>query len=239
MSLAEELELVPPENCWEIEKEYNNNILSDCQEKVAKNVQVQYCQPPMLEMRPMVMAQRHIPIIEERRIAMVHDDFEIQKRLVYINFYTHSNKKVVQMHLEGGRCLEQITRAAAELFPTVQWRICSGTQQKADFEFLTSRQVWDSIKRSPVCRFYYLLVRLERAHPTKTHDAQCDNCRQFIIGHRYKCTECADFDICQSCEGRSVHREHAMLRLVDSGTHVPKYITHNAPRYVFDQFNGY
>ncbi|EGT32003.1 hypothetical protein CAEBREN_09831 [Caenorhabditis brenneri] len=235
MSLAEELELVPPENRWEIEKEYNNNILSDCQEKVARNVHVEHDEP--VQVRHNV--RRRVPVMEERQMAMVHDDFEIQKRLVYINFYTLLDKKVVQMHLEGGRCLEQITRAAAELFPTVQWRICSGTQQKADFEFLTSRQVWDSIKRSPVCRFYYLLVRLERPPPVRVHEAKCDNCRQFIVGHRYKCTECADFDICQSCEGRSVHREHAMLRLVDSGTHVPKYITHNAPRYVFDQFNGY
>ncbi|CAL2046754.1 unnamed protein product [Caenorhabditis brenneri] len=231
MSLAEELELVPPENRWEIEKEYNNNVLKDCQD-LTRHVHVAYGESVVSRNE----AMRHDPIMEVRRMAMVSDDFEIQKRLVYINFYTHSNKKVVQMHLEGGRCLQQIARAAAELFPTVQWKICSGTQQKADFEFFTSRQVWDSIKRSPVCRFYYLLVRLE---PVKTHDAQCDNCRQFIVGHRYKCTECADFDICQSCEGRSVHREHAMLRLVDSATHVPKYITDNAPRYVFDQFNGY
>ncbi|CAL2046753.1 unnamed protein product [Caenorhabditis brenneri] len=153
-------------------------------------------------------------------------------RTVYVTFYTYSDHKIVRMYLDEDSCFEEVAQKAAELLPTVQWKICSGTQYQYDFEFHSSRQLWDSIQRTPICRFYYLLIRLERLHPISP-DVRCDSCKRSIIGHRFKCTECADFDICQSCEGLAVHSEHAMLRIVNSGTHVPGYITANAPSYVF------
>lgn len=42
----------------------------------------------------------------------------------------------------------------------------------------------------------------------------CDNCEAGpIIGFRYKCLECDDFDLCAACEGKMAHTEHMMIRL--------------------------
>ncbi|EFO88496.1 hypothetical protein CRE_13065 [Caenorhabditis remanei] len=155
---------------------------------------------------------------------------------VYVTFYTHLDKKIIELYLEEAYALDQISKVAAKLLPTVEWKVCSGTQYQTDFEFNSSRQVYDSIKTTLIYQFNYLLVRLERLHPIRPFDqeANCNECRQMILGHRFKCTECADFDICQRCEARSIHPEHAMLRIVSKGTtHIPHYITANAPRYVF------
>ncbi|KAF1753116.1 hypothetical protein GCK72_019672 [Caenorhabditis remanei] len=206
MDILDELELVPAEHRQEVENEY----------KTQKNY------------------EEAVRTLEYRSITTSAS--ENSKKLVYVTFYTHSDKKVVQMYLSETHALEQVSGKAAELLPTIQWRVFSGTQNQADFEFTSSHQVWNSIKRTPICKFYYLLVHLERLHPVRFDDqeANCDVCHQKIFGHRYKCTECADFDICQKCEAKSLHPEHAMLRIVRKGTtRIPNYITSNAPRYVF------
>uniref|UniRef100_A0A915N0F6 ZZ-type domain-containing protein n=1 Tax=Meloidogyne javanica TaxID=6303 RepID=A0A915N0F6_MELJA len=46
----------------------------------------------------------------------------------------------------------------------------------------------------------------------------CDVCDQMIRGRRYKCLICPDFDLCQSCEQKNEHFEHAMMRLVKPDT---------------------
>ncbi|GBP13174.1 Sequestosome-1 [Eumeta japonica] len=41
----------------------------------------------------------------------------------------------------------------------------------------------------------------------------CDGCEQPIIGYRYKCTQCPDFDLCSSCEAAGLHPDHCMVRV--------------------------
>lgn len=42
----------------------------------------------------------------------------------------------------------------------------------------------------------------------------CDSCDKSIFGYRYKCLECADFDLCMDCEPKS-HNHHLMIRICD------------------------
>lgn len=41
----------------------------------------------------------------------------------------------------------------------------------------------------------------------------CDCCDEAIVGFRYKCTQCFNFDLCMACEGKMRHREHIMMRI--------------------------
>merc|ERR1719367_1844566 len=41
----------------------------------------------------------------------------------------------------------------------------------------------------------------------------CDGCNGPVLGPRYKCLVCADYDLCKNCEGRGLHSQHKMVRL--------------------------
>ncbi|ULT95640.1 hypothetical protein L3Y34_004382 [Caenorhabditis briggsae] len=76
-----------------------------------------------------------------------------------------------------------------------------------------------------------------RPFPPSKHSASCDACLGDIVGHRYKCLECADYDLCEKCERKSVHYEHAMVRIVSpSMTKIPSYVTNNSPNNVFPRY---
>lgn len=41
----------------------------------------------------------------------------------------------------------------------------------------------------------------------------CDVCDETIRGHRYKCLQCFNYDLCMRCEGRLRHKDHLMVRI--------------------------
>lgn len=41
----------------------------------------------------------------------------------------------------------------------------------------------------------------------------CDSCKKPIIGFRYKCITCPDFDLCSKCELLEAHPDHYLLRI--------------------------
>jgi len=45
------------------------------------------------------------------------------------------------------------------------------------------------------------------------HLAICDNCNKRIVGIRWKCTSCPDYDLCNSCKQTDVHKEHKFLQI--------------------------
>lgn len=47
----------------------------------------------------------------------------------------------------------------------------------------------------------------------------CDGCDGQIRGNRYKCLECDDYDLCETCMSRDQHPAHNLLRIVDPSKH--------------------
>ena len=44
----------------------------------------------------------------------------------------------------------------------------------------------------------------------------CDGCNKTpIMGYRYKCMVCPDYDLCESCEAQGIHKEHAFIKIRD------------------------
>ncbi|XP_076235911.1 uncharacterized protein LOC143180224 [Calliopsis andreniformis] len=41
----------------------------------------------------------------------------------------------------------------------------------------------------------------------------CDSCDGDILGFRYKCIQCEDYDLCSNCETLGLHSEHCMIRM--------------------------
>jgi hypothetical protein len=41
----------------------------------------------------------------------------------------------------------------------------------------------------------------------------CDGCQGAVIGNRYKCTECPDYDLCQACSDKKLHPDHNMIKI--------------------------
>uniref|UniRef100_A0A8C1X0N4 Protein ref(2)P n=1 Tax=Cyprinus carpio TaxID=7962 RepID=A0A8C1X0N4_CYPCA len=41
----------------------------------------------------------------------------------------------------------------------------------------------------------------------------CDGCDGPVAGTRFKCTVCPDYDLCSSCQGKGLHKEHPLLPL--------------------------
>jgi len=48
-------------------------------------------------------------------------------------------------------------------------------------------------------------AQAQPAAPPVVHDALCNYCQQQIVGVRYKCTVCPDFDMCESCKNKGIH----------------------------------
>ncbi|KAK1803898.1 hypothetical protein P4O66_003842 [Electrophorus voltai] len=49
-------------------------------------------------------------------------------------------------------------------------------------------------------------------HPPMVHPSvTCDGCEGQVVGTRFKCTVCRDYDLCSTCQAKGLHKEHPLL----------------------------
>ncbi|KAG9078123.1 hypothetical protein FS749_009920 [Ceratobasidium sp. UAMH 11750] len=73
-----------------------------------------------------------------------------------------------------------------------------------------------------------------RSPPQVQHDARCDICGTVpILGTRFKCAVCPDWDACEKCLERStsLHPKHMFIRVVDHSVLMPRDIYAEDPKY--------
>lgn len=65
----------------------------------------------------------------------------------------------------------------------------------------------------------HLQAIIEGAESVEVHSAYCDSCHGTIVGIRYKCVNCADYDLCEACESDNcgdglIHpKDHLFLKV--------------------------
>merc|ERR1711963_926904 len=64
----------------------------------------------------------------------------------------------------------------------------------------------------------------ESRGPQEEHfGVTCDGCRGPVIGFRYKCVKCPDYDLCGKCEAKGFHPGHNMMRIATPETVWPRH----------------
>uniref|UniRef100_A0A8C9CY95 Sequestosome-1 n=2 Tax=Panthera leo TaxID=9689 RepID=A0A8C9CY95_PANLE len=68
------------------------------------------------------------------------------------------------------------------------------------------------IKEKKECRRDHRPPCAQEAPRSMVHpNVICDGCNGPVVGTRYKCSVCPDYDLCAACEGKGLHREHNKL----------------------------
>ncbi|XP_049634214.1 sequestosome-1 isoform X2 [Suncus etruscus] len=55
----------------------------------------------------------------------------------------------------------------------------------------------------------------------------CDGCNGPVVGTRFKCSVCPDYDLCAACEGKGLHQEHAKLTFPGFVGHLSEGFAHS------------
>ena len=81
-------------------------------------------------------------------------------------------------------------------------------------------------QKGPIYKFSVLTHQQEKKRPQNDDDSSsgnsdgeehvgvtCDGCERPIVGFRYKCVSCPDYDLCGRCESKGLHPGHNMIRI--------------------------
>mmetsp|Transcript_27627 Transcript_27627/g.27314 ORF Transcript_27627/g.27314 Transcript_27627/m.27314 type:complete len:294 (-) Transcript_27627:3-884(-) len=110
---------------------------------------------------------------------------------------------------EGHSCLHSLRNAVISLKKVIY-------QQNKRIQFLLEST--QSLQAKPEDKPELLLFK-DFDHET----VACDGCGSFpIIGVRYKCKECADYDLCQKCRNSTPHRHSDFFILTTNKSHEGK-----------------
>uniref|UniRef100_A0A9L0RXB4 Sequestosome 1 n=2 Tax=Equus TaxID=9789 RepID=A0A9L0RXB4_HORSE len=84
------------------------------------------------------------------------------------------------------------------------------------------------IKEKKECRRDHRPPCAQEAPRNMVHpNVICDGCNGPVVGTRYKCSVCPDYDLCASCEGKGMHREHSKLAFPSPFGHLSEGFSHS------------
>ncbi|XP_028631802.1 sequestosome-1 isoform X4 [Grammomys surdaster] len=84
------------------------------------------------------------------------------------------------------------------------------------------------IKEKKECRREHRPPCAQEASRNMVHpNVICDGCNGPVVGTRYKCSVCPDYDLCSVCEGKGLHREHSKLIFPNPFGHLSDSFSHS------------
>lgn len=97
---------------------------------------------------------------------------------------------------------------------------------KQNGRFNVKKNVADQVREEikSLCNDEFIKLVNKHKGP-EIHDGFiCDGCEVQIAGIRYKCSQCADYDLCEKCEQSGTHAEHTFLK-IRKAKHAPAQFT--------------
>ncbi|XP_032767538.1 sequestosome-1 isoform X4 [Rattus rattus] len=83
------------------------------------------------------------------------------------------------------------------------------------------------IKEKKECRREHRPPCAQEARSMVHPNVICDGCNGPVVGTRYKCSVCPDYDLCSVCEGKGLHREHSKLIFPNPFGHLSDSFSHS------------
>jgi hypothetical protein len=113
-----------------------------------------------------------------------------------------------------GQPATQLTFGKPTAQPTFGLAITTPTTAKLNGQPPLDSQTWMDLILSMKTQ----LDKLVPASEPILHDGiSCDHCRKKpLLGVRYKCIVCPDFDLCDLCEAMGIHSDHIFVKIKDT-----------------------
>lgn len=195
-------------------------------EKIQENLENTHIVETQPETFPEEMSVE--PVIVEEEVVAEAKDAEIEEEK--IDTSAKAEEKQPQKELADFnlfKCLEDVQKALNT--DNTEFRMkdvfCAVKQNVKDTKAEKNlKKVFNNCKKGKAKFFQGLMKKMifgcewdkkedKYAHVVH-HKVTCDGCNKSpIVGVRYKCSECADYDLCQDCEAKDVHNHHVFLKL--------------------------
>uniref|UniRef100_A0A069DTU2 Sequestosome-1 n=1 Tax=Panstrongylus megistus TaxID=65343 RepID=A0A069DTU2_9HEMI len=148
------------------------------------------------------------------KVFLIQNDTEPEIRRFSVS------KDVVTSYIYLKQKLETVFPSLREHPFIISWRDREGDQVQiwSDEELIIAlTEIEDD------CKKLYVIPGQTPCRPHNPKDSQnskvvhygvtCDGCEKDVIGFRYKCAFCPDYDLCQDCESKKIHGHHYMVRI--------------------------
>merc|ERR1711963_1060394 len=167
----------------------------------------------------------HIQRKTNHQIQTTRDKMSVSFK-VTLNKEEEQETRRFQVDKEVASSLVYLKQKIAAIFPDVRRSepILSWVDEDGDEVVVTSDEELQVALTALTGPVYKLKVKLEDkakdgTQPRMARSAQvhwgvvCDGCEGPVVGPRFKCLVCPDYDLCATCEARGLHAHHKMIRL--------------------------